>query len=858
MLPAQNRNPSGLPGIRFYQAFPSGGKVGSSFEVTVSGKHFDDIKTLVFSNPNLKAELLPAPVPEIDPKTKKPKAGMPVTPPDTVKFKVTIPAGTPLGQVDVRVQGKYGTSNPRVFVVGDLEEVLEKEPNNDVDQAQKVALNCTINGTSLSGTDVDYYVFSAKKGQRVVLSCLASSIDSRFQPLLEVYDKEDRQLCSNRNYNGADALTDFVVPEDGDYHVRCFQFTHTARTAIPGGLTAGSSDSWYRLSISTAPWIDSVVPPTLEPGKPTPVTVFGRNLPEGKLDPLAKTEDGPLEKITMTVTALADGVGKMTFTGHVPAHAALLDGFELRVRNAVGSSNAFLLGIAKAPVIVDNGDNDTVAKAQAVALPCEIGGAIEKRQDRDWYKFTAKKGEIYNVEVLSNRLGAPAFMMIQLQRTDSAAGKTNTAVLHKSPLNEPTPSLSPKFVDRTEDPRMFRFVVPTDGEYQLLVMSRAGDTLFGPRHSYAVRIIKEAPDFRVAAMSWAESYPDVTTIPAGGQDAFSVVVYRTGEFAGDVELTIEGLPAGVSCPPQTLGAGTRKTTMVLTAAPGIPAWTGQVKIKATATINGAKVVREARPATITWPTQTDGGTSISRLDHSLWLSVNEKVAYTLSPSIDKAEIVQGDKANAKVKVNRVWPDLKQPIQVTLMQGQNNQGAELPQNLRFNNNQPLTIAPGAADVAVPVTVAADVPPGVYNVVFRGQTQVPYSKDPMAKTKPNTFIVTPSEPLTVVVLPKTLATMSVPTPNPTVKIGQQLDFPVRLNRQFKYDGEFKVQLVLPAGVTGVEAAEVTVPSGGDEAKFVLKVPPTAAPGSRGNIVVKATAIYRGKPIVHETKINVNVVK
>jgi len=57
-----------------------------------------------------------------------------------------------------------------------------------VEQAQRVELNSTINGSMAAPTDVDYYVFKGKKDQRVVLSCLASTIDSRFHAALELYD----------------------------------------------------------------------------------------------------------------------------------------------------------------------------------------------------------------------------------------------------------------------------------------------------------------------------------------------------------------------------------------------------------------------------------------------------------------------------------------------------------------------------------------------------------------------------------------------------------------------------------------------------------------------------------------------
>ena len=131
---------------------------------------------------------------------------------------------------------------------------MEKEPNNDVPEAQRVDLNTTINGTMATATDVDYYVFTGKKGQRVSVSCLASSIDSRFLPEVEVYDAKGRLLASGRNYTGNDALTDCTLPDDGDYYVRLFEFTHTAN--IPGGSPNTSTAS----PITTAPWIDAIYP----------------------------------------------------------------------------------------------------------------------------------------------------------------------------------------------------------------------------------------------------------------------------------------------------------------------------------------------------------------------------------------------------------------------------------------------------------------------------------------------------------------------------------------------------------------------------------------------------------------------
>ena len=71
-----------------------------------------------------------------------------------------------------------------------------------------------------------------------------------------MYDRAGRLLGANHHYRGTDALVDCTIPEDGDYFVRVHEFAYTK----------GDAQHFYRLSISTAPWIDAVYPPVVEPG----------------------------------------------------------------------------------------------------------------------------------------------------------------------------------------------------------------------------------------------------------------------------------------------------------------------------------------------------------------------------------------------------------------------------------------------------------------------------------------------------------------------------------------------------------------------------------------------------------------
>src|SRR5262245_7299590 len=235
--------------------FPLGAKAGDTVEVTCSGHNLDNSEKLLFSAKGFKAE------PVGDVSNTKGQQGQPTS---TMKFKVSVPKDAK-GTLDVRVVSKTGISNPRAFVVTDMTDVSEAEPNNDVGQAQKIDLDTTVNGVISAPTDVDFVTFKAKSGQNIVVYCLTTSIDSRMQADLMVSGPDGKPLASNRGYRGGDAGLDFLAPSDGDYHVRLSRFAYTT----------GGYDHFSRLTVTTGIWHDAIFPPIW----PESATAYGRNLP---------------------------------------------------------------------------------------------------------------------------------------------------------------------------------------------------------------------------------------------------------------------------------------------------------------------------------------------------------------------------------------------------------------------------------------------------------------------------------------------------------------------------------------------------------------------------------------------------
>lgn len=879
------------PQPRITSAFPMGTKAGTTVEVTINGTDLDDATLLHFSHPGLRGELIVPPTPPTDPKAKpdpnKGKMTKKAGTPTAVKFKVTAAPDVPPGQYDVRIVNRFGVSNPRAFVVGDKLDIDELEPNDDAismdppsavsggstavpvpgrsgPRAQRIELGTTINGVIGSQTDVDYVVFAGKAGQRVLTSCLASSIDSRARPLVEIYDPAGRRLALSRNYLGNDALADATLPSDGDYFVRVSEFAYQQ----------GGPDYFYRLTVGTGPWIDAVFPIAVNPGKATPVTVYGRNLPGGKPVPGMQVEGRPVEALSVTVTAPADRT-KLALRSRVAPPMGLQDAFEYRLPG----SNAVPIFLTDAKLHLEqDAANDKLDTAEPIAVPCEVAGSIGQRYDRDFYNFTAKKGDTYFIEVLADRVGSVSDVYLRV-RTDKGGDASPE-------LDDDPEVLHPiTFFTRNGDPPPFKFVAPADGKFVILVGSIDANVSYGPRCGYRLRVSTPTPDFRAVIMARSKEQPTANTARPDGEVAYDVYVHRRDGFSGPVTVTAEGLPPSVTAKPAIIGTSMKWGTLVLSTAANAAELTGPITVKCSATIDGKPVVREARPATITWgvPPQQNVPT-ITRLDQQLVFAVRpEKASFRIAADLaaakvktkdkdgkDKEDAVTGpifvkpgDKLTIPVKV--AWQEKEaraNPVTLFVEATQQNMQQAPLTVLGGGGNPPqpaATIAKEKTDGPLTIDVRSNAAPGTYAVVVRGESQCQYVRNPEEKDKktPVTALAF-APPIEVTVLPTSLGKLTA-TPTGSLKVGATGELVLKVERQNDYAGEFKITVTLPKDVKGVAMKDVTLAAGQDEVKIPIEVAKDAKLGNLQNVTVTATGTVHGKfAITQEAKFNLNVVK
>src|SRR5262249_550731 len=148
-----------------------------------------------------------------------------------------------------------------------------------------------------------------------------------------------------------------------------------------------------------------------------------------------------------------------------------------------------------------------------------------------------------------------------------------------------------------------------------------------------------------------------------------------------------------------------------------------------------------------------------------------------------------------------------------------------------------LAPGRDEATVTLDLKATMPPGPFTLVLRGTTTAAV-RDPQGRQRPNVALTEASAPVTLRVVPKQVAEVTLTPKNVTLKSGGDVEVVVKVTRLYGYEGPLQLQLFVPpeAG-KGVTADEVTIPTGKDEAKMILRAAAGTPQGQRNGVLVRA---------------------
>ena len=345
-----SREPSGT------HIFPAGARRGTVVKVRVGGEclppgmgfHLigDGVSAPPILGPEVKARY--------EPSARRPPRdadgiGAAMAYPREWESEITVSADAAPGMRFWRVSGGWGGTRPRPFLVGELPEFIETEPNSRPERAERVTLPVVVNGQIAGERDEDYFVFAATAGEVVVGDVMAARISSPLDPVVTITNAGGVRMPVQEVRVGSDPVVAFRVPATGDYRL------HVANLGFPGGPAYV-----YRITLSTTAYAPFAFPAAGRIGETRDVELYT----------LTGTDTFRVVKEKLT---FPDAAGPFRHRGVTPFFAGTW------------------------PDIANPGTKGTAAAALEVTPPITISGRFLTTDAEDWYRFAAKKGEAFTI-----------------------------------------------------------------------------------------------------------------------------------------------------------------------------------------------------------------------------------------------------------------------------------------------------------------------------------------------------------------------------------------------------------------------------------------------------------------------------
>ena len=670
-----------------------------------------------------------------------------------------IAADCRLGEHTAQVRTKSGISEYRTFFVGALAETVEKEPNTDFAAPQAIPLNSCVNGI-VTGEDVDYYAVELKKGQRLSAEVEGMRLGSYlFDPYVAILDAKRFNLSADDDtpLTKQDAVASIVAPEDGKYIVEVRESAY-----------GGNGNCRYRLHVGSFPRPKAVYPAGGKIGEKTAVRFIG------------------------------DATGDINTSVQLPA--ALEEDYGLFATQETGvapSSNPFRLyehgnALEKEP-------NDALAQATPAALPLAFNGIIEKAGDVDYFKFAAKKGQVFEVECFARRLRSALDPVMNLYYANGKSIAGN---------------------DDSRGPDSYiRFTVPADGEYAVRVTDHLKNG--GPEFVYRVefRPIERKLTLSIPRVARYSQYRQTIFVPRGNRFATLLTASRQN-FGGELVLDGANLPTGITMHADSMPANMSQMPVVFEAAADAPL--GGALIDFTAHHVDTKTGIKGRFRNTADMVRGAPGNSIYVYKHvqQLAIAVVDELPFTLELVEPKVPLVQNGSMNLKVIAHKKegWDE-----QINV---------QLPfRPPGVGTNSSLNIPKGKNELIYPINAAGNARVQDWKVYVLGTANVNGGAWVSSKLV-NLKIVPPF--------------VNIAMQKADVEQGQDTEIVCTVEQKTPFEGEATVELLgLPNRVT---AEPLKFTKDGKDLVFKIKTDKVSPAGTHKSVFCRVTITSNGEPITH----------
>jgi hypothetical protein len=352
-----------------------------------------------------------------------------------------------------------------------------------------------------------------------------------------------------------------------------------------------------------------------------------------------------------------------------------------------GQSSGFaVLAVSDSNEAQEKEPNDEPNKATHVALGENLNGRFTKPGDVDRFVFAAKKGQRFTFSAVTRQQGSPTDVMLRLQNAKGA----KLAEADDSGMTDATLS----------------YTFPADGDYQLVVEELAGRG--GSEFAYRVEVTTDIAPFSVSASA------DALNVPAGGTAAVNVVATRRG-YNGPIQLTVTGLPEGVTAVPTAIGTGRNGSTLTLVGtAKAMRGVAKSVRIVGTATI-GKKTVTDVADINAALKALSAGNPfPAPTLRSELMAAVAPAAPFAATVQPQTVSVVRGKKATVKIKLTR-GKDITEAVTLAVPKVPPRD----PQKIGLPPGLTVAIKPvpkGQNEVELVISTTAKVPKGAFTIVL----------------------------------------------------------------------------------------------------------------------------------------------
>ena len=423
-----------------------------------------------------------------------------------IEVKVQIDSQCRVGEHLAQIRTSRGISDFRSFYVGHLPHIIEQEPNNNAADSQSIPINHSILGV-IKNEDVDTYRLSCKAGQRINIEIEAIRLGYPLDPVVSISNEQNFLLASSddSSFAAQDGVISLMIPVDGDYFVSVSEASYR-----------GDDNSNYRLHIGDFP-------------RPT----------------VAYPAGGPAEE-DLSITFLGDAAGLIQQSIRISQSQAKRGGVDVFAGQKMTPSPVAFRVSDLANVMEAEPNNNRQLVERTNAAPCSFNGIIATENDYDHFRFSASKGEVYEIDCFARRVGSeldPVMVIFD------AAGKRLAGD------------------DDARRPDCFlRFSVPANGDYFLRISDhlRRGD----PTFVYRVEVNKATPRLSVT-IPRVDRYSQLRqkiSVPQGNRFATMFLANREN-FAGPLKLTqTDQWPQDIEISSSTMAANMTLLPVVFSAA----------------------------------------------------------------------------------------------------------------------------------------------------------------------------------------------------------------------------------------------------------------------------------------------------